>query len=116
MKTSEFKALGVTDFRSKNARALRDSRLGGKSVGFAHQASRYRGKANYREALFLAYGASTETYLTGFTDDLSVVLRGFLAMAGAFCKRKLGAVLWAEFVFDVGAKRAFSTSAADIWQ
>ena len=116
VKTAEFKALGVSDFRTKDARALRDSRLSRKSVGFVHQASRYRGKANYREALFLAYGANTETYLTGFADDLAVVLRGFLAMAGAFCKRKIGPVLWAEFVSDVDAKRAFSTRAADIWQ
>jgi len=116
MKTADFKALNVKDFRSKDARALRDSRLSKKSVGFVHQASRYRGKANYREALFLAYGASTETYLTGFADDLAIVLRGFLAMAGAFCKRKIGTALWTEFVSDVDARRAFSTRAADIWQ
>jgi len=115
MKTPKFKALGVSDFRTKGARALRDSRLNRKSIGFVHQASRYRGKANYREALFLAYGASTETYLTGFVDDLAVVLRNFLAMAGAFSRRKVGTVLWAEFVADVDRKRAFSMCAADIW-
>ncbi|WP_210241703.1 hypothetical protein [Mesorhizobium sp. B2-7-2] len=46
MNTSEFKTLGVKDFRTKAAQALRDGRLGRKSVGFIHQASRYRGKAN----------------------------------------------------------------------
>ncbi|TIQ03832.1 hypothetical protein [Mesorhizobium sp.] len=115
MSTSEFKNLGVNDFRTKAAQALRDGRLGRKSVGFIHQASRYRGKANYREALFLAYGSSTETLLTGFTDDLAAVLRGFLAMAGAFARRKIGSRLWSEFVADVDAKRSFSTCAADIW-
>ncbi|WP_192255379.1 hypothetical protein [Mesorhizobium silamurunense] len=115
MSTSEFKSLGVNDFRTKAAQALRDGRLSRKSVGFIHQASRYRGKANYREALFLAYGSSTETLLTGFTDDLGGVLRGFLAMAGAFARQKIGSRLWSEFVADVDAKRSFSTRAADIW-
>jgi hypothetical protein len=115
MKSADFKALGVGDFRTKDAREIRDSRLSRKSIGFVHQASRYRGKANYREALFLAYGTNTETYLAGFVDDLAVVLRGFLAMAGAFSRRKLGKALWSEFVADVDAKRTFSACAADIW-
>ena len=115
MKTPEFKALGVSDFRTKAAQLIRNSRLSRKSIGFVHQASRYRGKANYREALFLAYGATTETYLADFANDLAVVLRGFLAMAGGFSRRKLGKALWSEFVADVDAKRAFSLRAADIW-
>ena len=115
MESKEFKALGVADFRTKSARALRDSRLSRKSMGFVHQASRFRGKANYREALFLAYGSTTETILAGFVEDLAVVLRGFLAMAGAFSERKLGTQIWSEFVADVDAKRAFTTSAASIW-
>ena len=84
-------------------------------MGFLHQAARYRGKANYREALFLAYGHSTETLLKGFVADQATVLRAFLAMAGAFASRKLGKTLWAEFVDDVDANRAFSTSAASVW-
>lgn len=115
MRTPEFRGLGVNDFRTKAAQTLRDSRLSRKSIGFVHQAARYRGKANYREALFLAYGSSTETLLSGFTVDLAVVLRAFLAMAGAFARRKLGASLWSEFVADVDAKRSFSTPAAGIW-
>lgn len=111
----EFKALGVSDFRTKAARELRNDRLKKKAVGFLHQASRYRGKANYREALFLAYGPGTETTLSGFSADLTIVLRAFLAMAGAFAKRKLGKNLWAEFVTDVDAKKAFTIRAADVW-
>lgn len=111
----EFKDLGVKDFRSKYAKALRDKRLGQKPVGFVHQATRYRGKANYREALFLAYGSSTETTLSGYVDDMHAVLKAFLAMAGAFARRKLGESLWSEFIKDVDAKRAFTTQALDIW-
>jgi hypothetical protein len=92
-KFSEFKTLGVSDFRTKAARTLRDARLSQRSMGFVHQASRYRGKANYREALFLAYGKSTEATLKDFVADQAFVLRAFLAMAGAFSARKLGKTL-----------------------
>jgi len=113
--SAAFKNLGVSDFRKKVARELKDARLAQRSMGFVHQASRYRGKANYREALFLAYGKSTETILQGFVADQAVVLRAFLAMAGAFASRKLGKGLWEEFLADVDTNRAFSTSAASVW-
>ena len=112
----EFKDLGVVNFRTKAARTLRDQRLEKKCIGFVHQAARYRGKANYREALFLAYGAGTETILSGFVEDMSVVLQAFLAMAGAFAKRKLGKELWEEFVSDIDANKAFTSNAADVWE
>lgn len=115
MKSPDFKALGVSDFRTKAAQELRDQRLSRKAIGFLHQASRYRGKANYREALFLAYGSSTETLLTGFIEDLAVVLRAFLAMAGAFAKRKLANNVWSDFLSDVEKKAAFTVRASSIW-
>jgi hypothetical protein len=114
-KSSDFKKLGVSEFRTKAARELKDARLSQRSIGFVHQASRYRGKANYREALFLAYGKTTGAILTDFVAEQSTVLRAFLAMAGAFSSIKLGKALWDEFVADVDANRAFSTSAASVW-
>ena len=110
-----FKELGVESFRSKAARALRDEWLERKSVGFIHQAARYRGKANYREALFLAYGSGTEKILSGYLEDMHAVLRAFLAMAGAFACRRLGKALWSEFVADVDLKKAFTTRPGDVW-
>jgi hypothetical protein len=114
-RSSDYKKLGVSDFRTKAARELRDARLSQRAIGFVHQAARYRGKANYREALFLAYGKSTETILKDFVADQASVLRAFLTMTGAFCSRKLGKPLWDEFVADVDANRAFSTSATSVW-
>lgn len=110
-----FKSLAVTNFRTKAARELRDERLSQRTMGFVHQAARYRGKANYREALFLAYGKSTEITLQDFVSGQATVLRAFVAMAGAFAFRKLGKDLFADFVADVDANRAFSTSAASVW-
>lgn len=111
----EFKALNVANFRTKAARELRDSRLAGKSVSFLHQAFRYRGKANYREALFLGYGDYVEALLADYLDDLTTVLRGFIAMSGAFSSKRLGLPIWNEFLDDLDAHRSFQTSPKTIW-
>lgn len=84
-------------------------------VGFLHEAARYRGKANYREALYLGYGGKTAAKLVGFVDDMSTVLEAFLAMAGAFARQKMGAAIWDEFVEDLDSKRVFSLSPKTIW-
>jgi hypothetical protein len=114
--TREFKNLNVSDFRTKTAQTLRDARLSGKSTAFLHQAFRYRGKANYREALFLGYGKNAETLLNGYPDDLAIVLRGFVAMAGAFVAKRIGQPLWSEFLDDIERNRSFSLSPKNVWQ
>lgn len=111
----DFKSLGVSDFRSKAARSLRDARLVGKSTAFLHQAIRYRGKANYREALFLGYGDRTDVLLEGFIEDLAIVLRGFVSMTGSFVSRRIGKSLWSEFVDDLEANRSFSLNPKNVW-
>lgn len=111
----EFKDLGVSNFRKKIAGELRDKTLAKKSVSFLHQASRYRGKANYREALFLAYGKDVETHLTDYIDDMTTVLEAFVAMAGAFCSRRLPQPIWDEFVHDLETHRSFTVSPNSIW-
>jgi hypothetical protein len=111
----DFKELNVSDFRSKVARELRDRRFNNKTVGFLHQAFRYRGKANYREALFLGFGANTETILNNYIDDLSEVLNAFVCQAGIFCSRRLGKTIWNEFLADLESGRAFSLSPTYIW-
>ncbi len=118
--SKEFKAIRVngrpaTDFRSKETQQLRDSRLKGSPLSFLHQAFRYRGKANYREGLYLAHGKSVEQMISGFVRDMSDVLEGFLVMAGAFASRRLGATLWDSFLEDLEKHRAFTTSPKDVW-
>jgi len=112
----DFKELGVKDFRTKKAQALRDTKLASRNVTFLHQAIRYRGKANYREALYLGYGSNVKSLAEIYIDDLYTVLAGFVAMAGAFCSKRLGKTLWNEFIADLEAKRAFSISLLDVWQ
>lgn len=114
--SKEFKTAGFTDFRKRNAQVLRDNRLQNKTISFVHQAFRYRGKANYREAYFLGHGGqATETLLFDYIKDLSTVLRAFLVMAGGFASKRVGDALWNDFINDIEAGRSFSLSAKDIW-
>jgi hypothetical protein len=113
--TPAFKALQVTDFRTKAARQMRDAAYARRGIAFLHQASRYRGKANYRDAIYLAYGSSVPTQLSGFVDDMLVVLRAFAAMAGAYCSLRVGKLAWKEFVHDLDRKKAISVSPTDVW-
>lgn len=113
---SAFKALGVNDFRKAAARLMRDQAFSQRSVGFLHLAYRYRGKANYREALFLGYGTEPASIADQFLSDLDSVLRAFLSCAGQFCARRLGNAVWSEFRTDLEEKRAFTLSPSDVWE
>jgi hypothetical protein len=115
LKTRELKKLNLSDFRSKPAKELRDSRLQGKSLGFLHQAFRYRGKANYRDALFLTYEAQVDTVLDGFIDDLQAVLKAFLIAAGAFCFRRVASADWCAFIDDLNQHLHLAVMPRDVW-
>lgn len=111
----DLKKLGLVDFRTKQARDLRDGRLQGRPFGFVHQAFRYRGKANYREALFISYGQNVESQLANFYTDLEAVSAAFLCMAGSFCARRIGKGPWNDYVDDLTQQTRFSVKPAEIW-
>lgn len=111
----DYKALGVDSFRSSAARSLRDSWYSRRSISFLHQASRYRGKANYRDAIYLAYGKSVPKLLEGFIDDLLAVLIGFSGMAAAYASARMGTELWTAFLNDLEGKRSISLSPKELW-
>jgi hypothetical protein len=111
----EMRQLGLTNFRKATARTLRDDRLRGKSLGFLHQAFRYRGKANYRDALFLTYGSHVGATLNGFIEDMEIVLNAFIVMAGAFCAQRIGQSLWQPFHADLSNKLQLSVMPRDVW-
>lgn len=115
LKRRELKKLGLENFRTKQAQAIRDERLNGKSLGFIHQAFRYRGKANYREALFISYGNHVEPMLDNFNTDLFSVLEAFLCMAGAFCARRVGKDLWSAYFDDLSANAPLMVKPSDVW-
>ena len=114
--SSEFVELGVTNFKTKAARELRDSKLEGRPVAFVHQAIRFRGKANYREALYLAHGATVNGVVRSFTQDMGDVLEAFLRMAAGFCFHRLGTGLAKDFLNDIEENRSFSLSPKSVWE
>lgn len=113
--SKDFKALGVDSFRSVAARQLRDVAFDRRGIAFLHQASRYRGKANYRDAIYLAYGRSVPSLLEGFIDDLAAVLSAFGAMSAAYVSKRIGRQAWNAFLDDLEQKRSLSISPRDEW-
>jgi len=111
----EFKTMEVDNFRTKAARELRDQAFGRKSIAFLHEASRYRGKANYRDAIYLAYGKAVPKLADGFIDDLTTVLTGFSAMAAGYCSIRMGRDRWKTFMDDLEERRAISLSPLAVW-
>ena len=104
----DFKALGVRDFRKVAARRLRDDQLRKAVVNFLVQAFRYRGKANYRDSIFLSYGQDNSARMTTFVTDLSAVSRAFQQMAACYIARRVERGTWAAFLNDLRAHSRLS--------
>jgi len=105
--SSVFKRKGFADFRTIAARTLRDARLSGAQVNFLVQAFRYRGKANYRDAIYLSYGADNSGTLTVFVQDLANVARAFALMAAHYLSRRVTQDNWQSFANDIAANARF---------
>ena len=99
--TRDFKALGVDNFRTKAAREVRDRALEKGQVNFLIQAFRYRGKANYRDSIFLSYGDNNGATIEEFVRDLYDVAVGFVRSTSHYCSRRVERGSWTEFVEDI---------------
>lgn len=115
LRDRELAKAGLKDFRTKVAKEIRDKRLDGKCFGFVHQAFRYRGKANYREALFISYGQHIEALLHNYPRDLVTVLNGFLCLAGTFSSIRIGKPLWNDFLVDLENNTSLLAKPKSIW-
>jgi len=87
--SKDFKDLNVSDFRTKRAQQLRDAKLGTSSVNFLVQSFRFRGKANYRDSIYLSYGEDRTESVKQFLKDLSIVATAFLRMANFYVSRRV---------------------------
>lgn len=63
---------GYGDFRTKIAKEERNRQLP-KTVAFMHCAFRYRGKANYRDGIYLTYGKASAYETKAFLEDMGAV-------------------------------------------
>ena len=103
----EFKELEVDNFRKKVAQELRDKKLEKGIVNFLVQAFRYRGKANYRDSVFLSYGDDRSEELNQFVLDLDTVATAFLKMASTYAKARVHKADWDNFVEDLESNLRF---------
>jgi hypothetical protein len=97
----EFKALGVANFRKNVARELRDNVLERGYVNYLVQAFRFRGKANYRDSIFLSYGPDKEEIISQFTTDLLDVSNAFIRSAALYASKRVERGSWDEFIDDI---------------
>lgn len=100
-KEPAFKNLGVTNFQTTAARCLRDVALGKGRVNFVAQAFRYRGKANYRDSVYLSYGNDYGAALNRFAEDLESVANAFVRIASAYLRVRVEDGVWPQFVTDL---------------
>lgn len=89
-----------TSFKTKVAREERDSRLK-QEVNFLDCAYRYRGKANYRDAIFLSYGHARAAVGPAFVRDLARSARFATVMAWAYVQRRFGSDVVKLFSADL---------------
>jgi hypothetical protein len=103
----DYKQGGFNNFRTKAAKTLRDARLSPAHVNYLVQAFRYRGKANYRDALYLSYGNDDTEKLRQFISDLEAVAGVFSQMATHYAAKRVPRNDWVEFITDLDAHAKF---------
>lgn len=106
--SAEYKQNGFTNFRSNAAKALRDASLAPARVNYLTQAFRYRGKANYRDSIYLSYGEDKAEEVNQFVDDLHAVARAFCYMAAHYLSKRCVSVDWETFAQDIDDNSRFS--------
>jgi hypothetical protein len=106
--SKEFKTLNVTNFRKKEAQILRDQKFLNHNVNFLSQAFRYRGKANYRDSIFLSYGGESTDKLELFIKDLSSVAKAFVRMSALYSQARVEKGTWDLFLADLKANANIS--------
>jgi len=111
-KSKEFKKLEVDNFRKKIARELRDKKLEKGIVNFLVQAFRYRGKAHYRDSVFLSYGDDRTDDLKQFNKDLEIVAKAFLKMASRYVQMRVKEKDWDIFLSDLDSNLQFDFDTA----
>jgi hypothetical protein len=103
----EYRRGGYTNFRTNAAKALRDARLRPAHVNYLVQAFRFRGKANYRDAIYLSYGRDQAADVRQFISDLGGVSQAFSLMAAHFVSKRVVREDWASFSADVNNHARF---------
>lgn len=105
----EFKKLNRKDFKTKLSQNIRDDILRKKSISFLHQAFRYRGKSNYRDAPFISFGSSLYVNSSDFISDLHLTAENFIEMAMCYITKRIDQQTYKQFIKDLIENSNFST-------
>lgn len=100
-KSIEFRQFNVNNFRTKIVRQLRDEKLRKENINFLSQAFRYRGKANYRDSIYLSYGDDNTNRIDQLVVDLENVARKYLRMVCFYVGRRVERQSWNDFRNDL---------------
>jgi len=92
----------INDFRTKANRDVRDSRLPGQ-INYLNCAYRYRGKANYRDSMFLSYGREHSWLNSQYISSLYVIAAFNFTCGLAFAEKRIGKKYVTAFVTDLSA-------------
>lgn len=101
LESDAFRKAGLTSFHRQAAKDLRDARLRRKEYNLLHLAFRYRGKSNYRDAIFLAYGQGRLTDARSYVVDLATSARFVTFCALAYIQQRVGAAVFQRFSNDL---------------
>jgi hypothetical protein len=95
--------LKIKDFRTKQAQHDRNEKLRKKlpEVNFLNCAFRYRGKANYRDSIFLTYGQNDSRIGDSFVEALGTVAQFAFLCGLAYAERRVGKKSTRDFLIDV---------------
>lgn len=105
--TSQFRQLNVVNFRTRAAQEVRDLALARCHVNILVQAFRYRGKANYRDAIYLSYGLDFSETLTTFVSDMATVAKAYAFMVSHYLPRRVERGVWGRFGEDLAVNSRF---------
>jgi hypothetical protein len=100
VKKEILKHVSYTDFRTKVAKQDRDKRLA-KELNFLTCAFRYRGKANYRDSVFLAYGNDDKRLDREYLKSLQVVAKFSFICALVYTEKRIGKKTMITFLQDI---------------
>lgn len=92
----------LNDFRTNAAKALRDQNAP-MTINFLDCAFRYRGKANYRDSIFLTYGDEDARFQGQFLSALYESSLFSILTAAKFIEQRMGRNLLQNFINDVEA-------------
>lgn len=86
---------------------LRDEALARRHANILTQAFRYRGKANYRDAIYLSYGADNSEIINTFVSDLSAVAKAYAFMVSHYLPRRVERGAWQQYGEDINENSMF---------